>query len=106
LILRDTLYLSLDTATAGDTGSPEPCSISLSCQDARRLAARDTSWALLADSIRWEERIKAARGDSLEARLGTCLTEKHAAYRRGFLHGTGAGFGVCKVVETALQFLL
>lgn len=103
LILRDTLYLSLDTAMAGDTGSPEPCEISLSCQEARRLAARDTSWALVADSLRWEARIQSARGDSLDAQLGACLDDQARTYRRGLLHGAGAGLATCKTIETILD---
>ena len=104
LILRDTLYLPLDTAMAGDSGSPEPCDLSVSCQEARRLLARDTSWSLLADSIRWELRIQSARSDSLSDRLGTCLAEKNESYGRGFLHGAGTGFVVCKAIDAAIQF--
>lgn len=103
LVQRDTIYLLLDTAAAGDSGSPEPCDISVSCQEARRLLARDTSWSLLADSIRWEDRIKSARGDSLEAHLSTCLAEKHSAYGHGFLLGSGTGLGVCASLEAILK---
>lgn len=88
LVIRDTAWLPLADfpSTAMDTGSIKPCEVLVSCQEARRLIARDTSWAMVLDSLRGDLGICAAEKDSMA----------HYSPSRTLLSGipTGAAIGV------------
>lgn len=93
---RDTIRL--------DSSEADTCSITLTCQDGRRLLLRDTVNQVQKDSLRGELRISQVRGDSLAAHLSSCLNAKPrwgyvAAFEAGYLLGTVVTGGICAVVR-------
>lgn len=94
LVIRDTAWLPLDTfRTTEDTGSSEPCEILVSCQEARRLIARDTSWSLVQDSLRGDLAV-------CEAALDSASRARHQwGFRAGAVAGFAAGVAVCAVTR-------
>lgn len=94
LVIRDTAWLPLDsTRTAGDSGSPEPCEVLVSCQEARRLIARDTSWSLVQDSLRGDLAVCEAAVDSASH------APRPWGFRPGAVVGFAAGIAACAVTR-------
>lgn len=93
----DTVWLFAPDTT-GDSGC-------LSREELAGLEAHHAVDSALVDSLRWDARIKAVRGDSLANRLGACLDDRSGAtaWGRGFLAGTAAGalvgLGACVVLK-------
>ena len=95
LVIRDTAWLPLadSSSMAMDTGSIEPCEVLVSCQEARRLIARDTSWSLVQDSLRGDLAV-------CEAALDSASRARHQwGFRAGAVAGFGAGVAVCAVTR-------
>jgi hypothetical protein len=91
LFIHDTIQADTMT-TEGDAGSPGPCEVALSCQEARRLVLRDSASMLLIDSLRGAVVISQAERDSLDAACQPRTPWSAAGI------GFAAGLAVCAVL--------
>ena len=90
---RDTVWIPAPDTT-GDSG----------CLSREELAGLEVHHAVdsaTADSLRWEAKIQAVRGDSLAAHLGACLQEKRpsVSFPISFGLGYAAGIATCVVLQ-------
>ena len=93
----DTVWLfAPDTSTDSAT---------LSRGELAGLEAHHAVDSALVDSLRWDARIQAVRGDSLANRLSACLTDRSGttAWGRGFLTGVATGVVVGTVTMGVIQ---